>query len=128
MLLSEFRDIVGSASYTWDPVQEDFVDQLTRATRLAFGNSDFDPRPAVRALKGGEWSSDEALIPVGLPVEIGRKGSNSALALGSEKIDEQIELVPIASMRPNPKNAEAFTPRQIRQIAAAIREFGFLNR
>ena len=74
MLLSEFRDIVGSASYTWDPVQEDFVDQLTRATRLAFGDFDFDPRPAVRALKGGELGSDEALIPVGLPSKSVERG------------------------------------------------------
>jgi hypothetical protein len=54
MLLSAFRDMVGSASYTWDLAQEDFTDPLTRATRLAFGDPDFDPRPAVRRKAASE--------------------------------------------------------------------------
>lgn len=44
MLLTQ----IGPAKYTWDPVQEDFIDPITLATRLAFGNADFDPRPALR--------------------------------------------------------------------------------
>jgi hypothetical protein len=48
MFLSIFRVMVGSASYTWGSAQEDFTDPLTRATRLAFGDPDFDPRPAFR--------------------------------------------------------------------------------
>ena len=35
-------------SYTYNPVSGDFTDPLTRATRLAFGNPEFDPRPACR--------------------------------------------------------------------------------
>jgi hypothetical protein len=47
-LLSVFRQVVGPAGYTWDVEQEDFTDPLTRATRLAFGDPNFDPRPAHR--------------------------------------------------------------------------------
>ena len=47
-LLSVLRPVIGRASYTWNPEQEDFIDPLTRATRLAFGDPDFDPRPALR--------------------------------------------------------------------------------
>jgi hypothetical protein len=34
--------------YTWDLIKEDFADRLTTATRLAFRDPDFDPRPALR--------------------------------------------------------------------------------
>jgi hypothetical protein len=43
-----FLSLTGSAGYTWDPGQEDFIDPRTRATRLAFRDPDFDPRPAHR--------------------------------------------------------------------------------
>jgi hypothetical protein len=40
-----------SESYTWDDSIEDFSDPQTGATRLAFGDHDFDPRPAHRRRK-----------------------------------------------------------------------------
>src|ERR1700680_1781688 len=39
----------------------------------------------------------------------------------------RIEWVPIGVLRPNPRNARTHSPKQIRQIAASIRKFGFLN-
>jgi DNA modification methylase len=39
----------------------------------------------------------------------------------------RIEWAPIGSIRPNPKNARTHSKKQIRQIAASIRKFGFLN-
>jgi ParB-like chromosome segregation protein Spo0J len=39
----------------------------------------------------------------------------------------RIEWAPIADIRPNPKNARTHSKKQIRQIAASIRKFGFLN-
>ena len=39
----------------------------------------------------------------------------------------RMEWAPIADIRPNPKNARTHSKKQIRQIAASIREFGFLN-
>jgi hypothetical protein len=41
-------NIPGPKAYTYDPVSEDYTDPLTRATRLAFGDPDFDPGPARR--------------------------------------------------------------------------------
>ena len=38
-----------------------------------------------------------------------------------------IEFVPIGSLRSNPRNARTHSKKQIRQIAASIRKFGFLN-
>jgi len=38
-----------------------------------------------------------------------------------------IERVPIGLLRPNPKNARTHSRKQIRQIAASIRTFGFVN-
>jgi hypothetical protein len=40
--------LTGQMSYTWDEARGDFTDPLTRATRLAFGDPDFDPRSAFR--------------------------------------------------------------------------------
>jgi DNA modification methylase len=42
-------------------------------------------------------------------------------------ISLRIEWVPIGVIRPNPKNARTHSRRQIRQIAASLRKFGFLN-
>jgi ParB-like chromosome segregation protein Spo0J len=42
-------------------------------------------------------------------------------------ISLHIEWVPIGAIRPNPKNARTHSRRQIRQIAASLRKFGFLN-
>jgi ParB-like nuclease domain len=39
----------------------------------------------------------------------------------------RIERVPVATIRLNPKNARTHSRKQIRQIAASIRKFGFLN-
>jgi DNA modification methylase len=39
----------------------------------------------------------------------------------------RMEWAPIANIRPNPKNARTHSKKQIRQIAASIRKFGFLN-
>jgi hypothetical protein len=43
-LLSE----VTGCRYTSSPDLEDFTDDFTKATRVEFGDPDFDPRPAVR--------------------------------------------------------------------------------
>jgi hypothetical protein len=48
LLLTYVANTAGPKSYTCDPVSGDFTDPLTRATRLAFGNPRFDPRPAFR--------------------------------------------------------------------------------
>jgi hypothetical protein len=48
LLLGCVANTAGPKSYTFNPVSGDFTDPLTRATRLAFGNSRFDPRPAFR--------------------------------------------------------------------------------
>jgi hypothetical protein len=50
-LLEDFNEMTGSRSYTYSDDKEDYVDSLTEATRLEFGNPDFDPRPAHRRLK-----------------------------------------------------------------------------
>ena len=42
------RYLLKGASYTWDDVREDFTDPLTTATRTAFNEPNFDPRPALR--------------------------------------------------------------------------------
>ncbi len=38
-----------------------------------------------------------------------------------------VELVPVGSIRPNPRNARTHSRKQIKKIAASIRTFGFLN-
>jgi hypothetical protein len=40
-----------STSYTWDELSGDFVDPLTRGTRVSFDDPDFDPPPAWRRQK-----------------------------------------------------------------------------
>lgn len=37
-----------------------------------------------------------------------------------------VEMVPVASLRPNPRNARTHTKKQVTQIAASIRRFGFV--
>lgn len=39
----------------------------------------------------------------------------------------QLDWVPIGGLRPNPKNPRTHSRKQIRQISASIRKFGFLN-
>jgi hypothetical protein len=50
-LLEECGSIMKSKGYTWDPSNEDFTDPWTQATRIEFGDPDFDPRPASRRVK-----------------------------------------------------------------------------
>jgi hypothetical protein len=49
--LSNMGKLTGQMSYTRDEARGNFTDPLTRATRLAFGVPDFDPRPAFRRQK-----------------------------------------------------------------------------
>ncbi len=49
-LLSWFRSPTRRPAYTWDPVEEDFVDPLTKATRTLLNDPNFDPRPAYRLI------------------------------------------------------------------------------
>ncbi len=39
----------------------------------------------------------------------------------------EVELLPVASLRPYPGNARTHSKKQIRQIAASIERFGFTN-
>jgi DNA modification methylase len=55
------------------------------------------------------------------------KGLRDDLARGDTAGAPQIQWVPIESIRPNPKNSRTHSRKQIRQIAASIRKFGFLN-
>lgn len=45
------RHLPTDCAYTYDSIQEKFVDQQTAATRLEFGEPNFDPRPAHRRAK-----------------------------------------------------------------------------
>jgi hypothetical protein len=47
-LLTSVANMPGPKAYTHDHASEDYTDPLTRATRLAFGDPDFDPGPARR--------------------------------------------------------------------------------
>jgi ParB-like chromosome segregation protein Spo0J len=38
-----------------------------------------------------------------------------------------IEWIPIGALRPNPRNPRTHSKKQIKQIAASIKKFGFLN-
>jgi DNA modification methylase len=49
--------------------------------------------------------------------------SNGAALEGSP----QIEWVPIGTLRPNPRNGRTHSKKQVKQIAASISKFGFLN-
>ena len=52
--------------------------------------------------------------------------SSSKVRLGLADLP-RMEWAPIANIRPNPKNPRTHSKKQIRQIAASIRKFGFLN-
>ena len=49
--LAEWAELINRKAYTWDTETKDFTDDLTKATRIEFGNPDFDPRPARRRLR-----------------------------------------------------------------------------
>jgi hypothetical protein len=51
MLLQLLANTAGPKSYTSNPIIGDFTDPLTHATRTAFNNPKFDPRPAFRRHK-----------------------------------------------------------------------------
>lgn len=43
-------------SYTWSDIESDFVDPMTRATRVLLNDPNFDPRPACRLARTPEFS------------------------------------------------------------------------
>jgi ParB-like chromosome segregation protein Spo0J len=53
--------------------------------------------------------------------------SASKTPTASEPDLSQVEWVPIRALRPNPRNARTHSKKQLRQIAASLRNFGFLN-
>jgi DNA modification methylase len=55
--------------------------------------------------------------------DIRTSSRDRAIPVGSPRI----EWVPIGTLRPNPRNGRTHSKKQIRWIAASIREFGFLN-
>src|SRR4029077_18633817 len=55
------------------------------------------------------------------------KASASSKSLAAPTGSPPIESIPIGLLRPNPKNARTHSRKQIAQIAASIRRFGFLN-
>ena len=48
LLLTSVANMPGPKAYTHDHMSGDYTDPLTRATRLAFGDPDFGPKPARR--------------------------------------------------------------------------------
>jgi ParB-like nuclease domain len=54
---------------------------------------------------------------------------HSPLASEAEKPTHPlpVQSAPTGSLRPNPRNARTHSPRQIKQIAASIQQFGFTN-
>jgi hypothetical protein len=73
-LVKELGPLTKSQGYTWNPLEEDFTDPLTKATRIEFGDPDFDPRPALRrararqrpkkTIAGGEKQCDSGIDPL----------------------------------------------------------------
>ena len=53
LFLTGLVRIKGTHAYTWSTLKEDFIDLVTKATRLEFDEPDFDPRPARRRVKAG---------------------------------------------------------------------------
>jgi hypothetical protein len=51
--LASLVRIKGARAYTWSSLEENFIDPVTKATRLEFEEPDFDPRPARRRVKAG---------------------------------------------------------------------------
>jgi hypothetical protein len=49
--LGTMDGLVKHGYYTWNSIDSEFSDALTRATRLEFGAPNFDPRPAYRRLR-----------------------------------------------------------------------------
>jgi hypothetical protein len=60
-------------------------------------------------------------------IEVSYNGENSASATSRDRGSPQIEWVPIGALRPNPRNGRTHSKKQLKQIAASIRAFGFLN-
>ena len=55
--LLENLSIFGDHAYTWCPLQEDFTDPYTQATREEFDDPKFSPRTAARRLQNSELRS-----------------------------------------------------------------------
>jgi hypothetical protein len=51
-LFLEKHGIRGASAYSYSELEEDFIDDATRATRLEFPGEPFGPQPASRRLKG----------------------------------------------------------------------------
>ena len=51
LLFELLRSRRKETAYTWNDEQEDFVDDVTQATRRQVGDPDFDPRPAWRRMR-----------------------------------------------------------------------------
>jgi hypothetical protein len=51
---------IGPQAYTWNPIGEDYSDELTQATRLEFGHPRLSPKPAHRRLKRRRKASLDA--------------------------------------------------------------------
>jgi hypothetical protein len=51
-LFLEKHGIRGASAYSYSDLEEDFIDDATRATRLEFPGEPFGPQPASRRLKG----------------------------------------------------------------------------
>ena len=51
----------------------------------------------------------------------------SAAASTAIKIQSKIEMRPIESIKPNPRNARTHSKKQIKQIARSKKQFGFIN-
>jgi len=55
------------------------------------------------------------------------KASASSNSRTTRSDSPRIEWAPVQTLQPNSKNARTHSKKQIRRIAASIREFGFLN-
>jgi len=75
-LFLEKRGIRGASAYSYSDLEEDFIDEATRATRLEFPSALFGPQPASRRLKARRQL---ARVPV---PRRGAKGGLTKIALG----------------------------------------------
>jgi hypothetical protein len=67
LLLDELHYRGRPRAFTWNPVEENFVDPATQATRTAVGNPSFDPRFAARRLKRRLNESSQSGSDLGQP-------------------------------------------------------------
>jgi len=75
-----------------------------------------------RRLQSDRTIIQEGIMPTRDPLQ------SSRLAAKSRPVDPAIiERLPIAALRPNPRNARTHSKAQIRKIAASLRTFGFVT-